>query len=92
MEENLYLKIQDNLVRGYNIQTLEYNSWVNKDGAEVGTVVITYLYGQKLRLNLKSALSVEDLNDILSNINEIQEVGCYPQGTSTCELGITSLN
>lgn len=92
METDLYLQIQNNMVRGYNIQTLEYQAWVNKQGVEVGSIVITYLYGERLRLNVNPALSTEDLQVILEKINAIQEAGCYPQSESTCELGITSLN
>lgn len=92
MEKDLYLQIQNTLVRGFNIQTLEYQSWTDKEGVEIGSIVIQYLYGERLRIDLKRALSPEDLQQILEVVNEIQEAGCYPQSESTCELGITSLN
>lgn len=92
METDLYLKIQNKLVRGYNIQTLECTSWTTKDGESAGRVTIQYLYGQRLLLDVKPALTAENLQQILEQINTIQELGCYPQPDSTCELGITSLN
>jgi hypothetical protein len=92
METDLYFQIQNHLVNGYNIQTLEHRTWVNKEGVEVGDIVITYLYGERLILPVNPALSQEDLQTILEKINTIQEAGCYPQAESNCELGIKSLN
>ena len=89
---DLYLQLQKNLVRGYNIQTLEFRTWFDADNQKKGDVVITYLCGERVKVPQDPVYTTEERQAILEKILEIQEAGCYPQSQSSCELGITSLN
>lgn len=97
MEIDLYLQIQKNLVRGYNIQTLEVRSWKTSSGKVGGDIAITYLNGEFIKFPQDPVLETPQeradfLEDILNQILEIQATGCYPQSENPCELGIISLN
>lgn len=92
MATDLYLQLQKNLVRGFNIQTMEFRTWLDKEDNLKGDVVITYLCGERIRVPQDPVFTPEERQVILDKILEIQEIGCYPQGQNNCELGITSLN
>lgn len=92
METNLYLQIQNNLVRGRNIETMLFESWINKQDEPEGRVVITYLCGETVILPVGPVVTPEERTVILDTICELQEQPCYPHTETPCELGITSLN
>ena len=92
METDLYLNLAKNLVRGFNIQTLEFRDKTDKNGNPIGDIRITYLHGEVIHVPQDHVFSYEEREQILENINKIQEVGCYPQSDKPCELGVVSLN
>ena len=91
MATDLYLQLQKNLVRGFNIQTMNFRSWT-RNGKESGDIVITYLNGERVTVPQDPIYTPEERSVILDKILEIQEKGCYPRDGKTCELGIMSLN
>lgn len=91
-EIDLYLQLQKNLIRGRNIQTMEFRSYIDKEEEEHGYIDITYLCGERITVPMDPVMTPDERQDILLKVCALQDIGCYPQAENNCDLGITKLS